>query len=84
MSANEYVVLGLVGGDSDAADLAVAVDLDRGHSDEDWLALVRADLVEAFLSATGAAEMSRRVWDGTRFGDSVSSAEFVDGSLVCR
>ncbi len=84
MNANEFVILGLVGGDSDAADWALAIDLDRGNAGEDWSALVRADLVGDFLSATGATEVSRRTWDGSRFGDSVSSAEFVDGSLVCR
>ena len=84
MNANEYVVLGLVGGDSDAADLALAVDLDRGNAVEDWLALVSADHVGEFFSATGATEVSRRTWDGSRFGDSVSSAERVDGAIVCR
>ena len=84
MNANEYVILGLVDGDSDATDLALAVDLDRGNADEDWQALVRGDLVGEFLSATGATEISRQTWDGSRFGDSVSFAEFVDGAIVCR
>ncbi len=87
-SDEEFVTVGLRGGDAQYAVDAVCVDLDRGLTThgEEWAALVRRDKIERLCLLTKATVVVGSVepWDGSRFGDgnggTVERRE--DGSIV--
>ncbi len=86
MLMQNFVIVGLRGGDASDARSAVAVDLDPGNARSgEWLALVNRGLVDQLAEETGAEVVDAGEggpWDGARFGDGAGSVEIVEGRLV--
>ncbi len=83
MLMQNFVIVGLRGGNASDARSAVAVDLDPGSVAAHWSALVDRGLVDQLAEETGAEiDGDPEAWDGSRFGDGAGTVEIVEGRLV--